>query len=75
VGSTTLRGHHKGRSASRGPVHGYTQQLDLCKLTGGESMGGAIGMILGNWLLGGASTVICLIALIMVIGNVLGKKK
>ena len=37
-------------------------------------MGAAIGMIFGNFLLGGASVVICVIALILVIGSTGSKK-
>jgi len=37
-------------------------------------MGGIIGMILGNWLFGGASAVICIIALIMVMSQFFSKK-
>lgn len=37
-------------------------------------MGGAIGMIFGNLFFGGASIIICAIALILVVGSAMSKK-
>ena len=37
-------------------------------------MGGAIGMIFGNMLVGGASVVVCVIALIVVVSSAISKK-